>query len=133
MVASPRLQRATQESARPCDQHCAQRVEPDFRCCGRELVAIIGVADAISDDRLARGAHPANCIGEIADRRLSAASEAVEVECDRLHSAIVLRLVESLDEVTQAIFAESAAAREVRPLGARGLLDDAAIQIDGAP
>ena len=117
-------------SARAADQDAAQRAHPDLGRCRRKRVAVVGVADAISQHRLARGPHSPDCVGEVGDRRAAAAGERVEIERDGFDAAVVLRLVERRNEVAEPIFPGHRRARDIRPVALRGLLDDAAVEIE---
>ena len=59
-----------------------------------------------------------------------AAGERVEIERDRFDPAVVLRLVERRNEVAEPIFPGHRRARDIGPVALRGLLDDAAVEVE---
>ena len=70
---------------------------------GRQLVAIGGVASGKGDDRLGF-LHFADFLAQGRDCRLTPAEEAVEVQCDCLHPAVVFGGIERCDQVAKLKF-----------------------------
>ena len=104
-------------AARPGERHRAERVEPDLRSRGRELVAVVGIADRISDHRLARRA----------DARIASARSPMAVcpppwkpsrsSATALTRLSVLGLVERRDQVAKRDIAAAGCRRRFRRIG----------------
>src|SRR5439155_24668845 len=84
--------------------------------------------DAISDHGLAGLPHAAAGLGTVEERRVPAASKAVEIERNRFHPAVVTHFVGRRDAVAEAELAEAAAARDIGPLRPCRLLHEAAVE-----
>ena len=86
--------------------HCAaQRVHPDLRGMGRQLIAVVGIGRGEGIDRLARLFHRFKAVADCCKAGLSAAHEPLHVDNDQFHPLIFFRQLERANDIALPDFA----------------------------
>ena len=114
-------------------EHRTDRIHPHLAGVSREQIARIVVRGGEGEHRLAVRAHAVERGAELADRRLAAAGEAIEIEHDRFHPRVLRAGVHRTDDVAQRelVGPRAAAARQqIADAGVLRLLDEAAVEIE---